>query len=359
MKRLSTVWLALFVGVVAAPTGNTQESKPPPKVSTSTGIYDVQSPDDIHNFSAKEIRELVRMENGRAQNVSTNPHPVLVYCFEERTFRYTGGKYKDAEIKYRLRTPKTTRYGRKYPLIVHLHGNGDDSLTHSHPLLPILIGPEQQDFFMLATQGPRGEERGWYFRATKDGPLDVTMAALEHVIANNPIDPQRITVTGISGGGWGAWEMILRHPDVFAGAVPTACGAPQQFHRLAALTRTPVWAFGNRGDRQVDFESLQNAKRAIHNAGGSMAFTEIDRSGHNAWRPAMEEYDCIRWALAQKRGSWFAPAPGVVVREPTSLLLVFVMYILPVALIVFLLWSTICEWVTTAWQSIVERLGNG
>jgi len=84
-----------------------QELERPRKVSTSTGIYDVQSRDDIHKFSAKEVRELVRLENQRWQGVDTFPHPILVYCFEERTFHYTGGKFQNEEITYRLRPPKT------------------------------------------------------------------------------------------------------------------------------------------------------------------------------------------------------------------------------------------------------------
>lgn len=359
MKWLSTVWLLWCSLVLAMPMGNAQGLKPPQRVSTSTGIYDVTSPDDIHKFSASEIRQLVRMENGRSQGVHTFPHPILVYCFEERTFRYTGGKYRDTEVVYRLRTPRTIRHGKKYPLIIHLHGHGDDSLTHAHPALPLLIGPAQQDFFMLVTQAPRtGTDAGWYFRPTKDGPLDVLVAAMEHVIAENPIDEARITVTGISSGGWATWELLQRYPDLFAGAVPTACGAPYQPQRLTVLRRTPIWSIVNRGDRQVDTHSILTAMHVINNAGGSMAFTETDALGHNAWRPAVENYKCLQWMLAQKRGNWFSPPPGAIVHQPNSLLLVLVMFVLPLSIIAFLLWETICEWVPTVRQSITERIGG-
>ena len=359
MKWASTVWLMLFLLVIAVQTSNAQELKPPQRVSTSTGIYDVESPDDIHKFSATEIRELVRMENERRQSANTSPHPILVYCFEERTFQYTGGKYKDAPITYRLHTPKTIRYGRKYPLIVHLHGHGDDSLTHLHPALPLLIGPAQQDFFMLITQAPRtGTDAGWRFLSTKDGSLDVLMAAMEHVITENPIDTERITVTGISSGGWATWALLQRYPDLFAGAVPTACGAPRQLPQLAALKQTPIWSIANKGDRRVNTDSILTTMHAINNAGGSMAFTETDALGHNAFGPAVENYKCLRWTLAQKRGNWFSPPPGAIIHKPNSLPLVFILFILPLSIIAFLLWGTICEWVETVWQSIMERIGS-
>ena len=338
---------------------NAQEAglEQPQRVETSIGIYDVQSRNDIHKFSASEIRELIRLENGRNQGADTVPHPVLIYCFEEKIFRYTNGKYQDAEIKYRLHTPKNIRFGRKYPLVVHLHGIGEagsdniSSLVHLHSVLPLMIGPGRQDFFMLVVQNPE-ETPGWFFRpSTQDGTLDVLVAAMEHVIRENPIDRRRITATGVSSGGWGVWELILRHPDIFAGAVPTACGAPHPTQRLAALNRTRIWSITNSGDGNSD--SIRTAMQVVNSSGGFMGHTEPNVEGHNAWRPAMEDYNCFQWMLAQKRGSWFSPPPGVIVHNnPRPLLLAFVFYIVPIAIIVYLLWGRLCEWIPIVFQSI-------
>jgi len=298
------------------------------------------------------------MEGKRPQGANTVPHPVLVYCFDERFFWYTGGKYQNTEIKYRLHTPKTIRFGRKYPLIVHLHGTGEagsnntTSLVHLHSALPVMIGPERQDFFMLVVQCP-SETPGWSFRPAKDGTLDVLMAAIEHVVAENSIDKRRIAVTGISSGGWGTWELIMKYPAMFSGAVPIACGAPSQQQRMASLKTTPVWAFANRGEidsGKVNAESVHAAIRVINRSGGSMAFT-VPNHGRNARKPAMEGY--FRWMLAQKRGSWFAPPPGIFVyNSPYSLPLVPVMYVLPFAIIVFFAWERICELFSIMYQSV-------
>jgi len=117
--------------------------------------------------------------------LSGNAHgskPVNIYdCFDEKTFQYTGGKYNNAEINYRLHSPENIRHGRKYPLIVHLHGIGEagadntHSLLHLHSIFPVLTGPESEDFFMLVTQCPR-ETPGWSFRPSQDGTLDVLVA---------------------------------------------------------------------------------------------------------------------------------------------------------------------------------------
>ena len=357
-KKLSAaaVWLTLLLSTLTLYDQALYAQEPQPqRVSTSTGIYDVQSRSEIHQFSAEEIRELVRMENRRTQNVSTHPHPILVYCFNERTFQYTGGKYQDEAITYRLRVPKNIRFGRKYPLVIHLHGMGDDSLTHAQSVLPMLIGPDQQDFFMLVPQAPRtGSDRGWFFRpSSKDGTLDVLVALMEHVIANNPIDKRRISVTGISSGGWGTWELIQRYPDMFAGAVPAACGAPPPSPRLNALTQTPVWIFNKERDHRRFRESIHEVMRVVNVSGGSMVSTEISTPCSHAWQPAMDDYNAFQWMLAQKRGSWFSPLPGVIVKNnPRSALLAFIMYIMPVGIIVFLLRGTLYGWALTAYQYV-------
>jgi predicted peptidase len=193
-----------------------------------------------------------------------------------------------------------------------------------------MIGSEQQDFFLLVVQCPT-DNPGWSFRpGTKDGTLDVLTAAIEHVIDNNPIDKKRITVTGISSGGHGTWLLLSQNPDMFAGAVPTSCGAPSGIPRASALKQTPIWVIAN---QDVPPDSTMQAERVINSSGGSMAFTYNNAQGHNAWKPAMEKYDCFRWLLAQKRGGWFLPPPGVIVHKPHSLLFLFAMLLVPLLLI--------------------------
>jgi hypothetical protein len=123
--------------------------------------------------------------------------------------------------------------------------------------------------------------------------------------------------------------------------------------KLAALTRTPVWSIINRGD--VNPESIQIAMRVINGAGGSMGMTKTDTPGHNAWTPAMENYNSIQWMLAQKRGGWFVPPPGTIIHnKPRSFLFMFALYALPLAIIIYLTRETVREWVSTTYQSVRE-----
>jgi predicted esterase len=361
-KQWSVISVVLLSSILVAFVGNAQDVSKPQMVSTSIGIYDVKSRDEIHKFSTSEIRKLVQMEKERGHGLGTLPHPVLIYCFDEKSFQYTGGQYQDAEIQYRLHSPKNIRSGRKYPLIIHLHGNGESgvdnisSLIYLDSILPVLIGPESEDFFVLVTQCP-SKTTGWSFHSAKDGTLDVLMAAMEHVIAENPIDKKRISITGVSSGGWGVWELLARYPDTFAGAVPTSCGAPSHLSRFSALKKTQVWSFINREDTMIDPESTRTVMRMINESGGSMLLTECDAPSHNAWIPAMDTYNSFRWMIAQKRGSWFSPPPGTVVHNKSkSFFPILLKFVFPLVIIVFLSWGTICGQVSSVWQAVRERL---
>ena len=336
---ISLLILAAFPIVLGADDTALEKSRPdkPRKVETSVGIYDVKSKDEIQRFTAEEVRELVRMEDKRVAGASVQPHPILVYCFEERSFQYTGGKYDNAEIKYRLHVPKNIKAGKKYPLAVHLHGIGEAgdntpmSLAHLHSLLPLMIGPEQEDFFLLVLQCP-SNDRQWNFKEEKDGNLDVVRALTDHVVRENPVDEQRLSVFGLSSGGAGVWELILANPEKFAAAVPVSSTFPGNYKATAGLNQTAIWSFINHGDGGVVLPPIHAAMQLIDQAGGFVKLTQFDLGGHAAWRPAMDKYNCFSWMIAQKRGGWFNPPPERKIYRGRSLSNSFFAFFLPLTL---------------------------
>jgi predicted esterase len=208
-----------------------------------------------------------------------------------------------------LRVPQKIKPGKKYPLVIHLHGVGEAgndntlSLAHLHSILPLMIGEKQQDFFLLVTQCP-GNNRYWRSSENKDGNLDVALAAMENVINNYPIDEQRLSVFGLSSGGHGAWLLLLKCPEKFAAAAIASISAPDSPY-LSKLTSFPIWTFRNKNDKAASVESIREARRIINGSGGFMKLTQFDLDGHAAWHPVMDEYNCFSWMIAQKRGGWF------------------------------------------------------
>ena len=340
-KRRQTTVMIFGLAIILPTTLGADDPvpTPPQKVETSVGIYDVQSKDDLLNFTAEEIRELVRIEDDRIRGAGKPPHPVLVYCFEERSFQYTGGKYDNAEIKYRLHVPQKIVPGKKYPLVVHLHGSGEAgndntlSLAHLHSILPIIAGPEQLDFFLLVTQSSVEDSANWSFSKKQDGNLDIAFAAMEDVIRKCPIDEKRLSVFGLSSGGYGVWQILEKRPEVFAAAVPVSIApASYYYDALPQLKNVAIWTFKNSGDAGVSVSEIRKAMEYINGSGGYMKLTQFDQGGHAAWRPAMDEYNCFAWMIAQKRGGWFNPPPERKVYQGRSLFESFYAFFLPLML---------------------------
>ena len=87
-------------------------------------------------------------------------HPAMLPLFRSMILHYTGGSYKNAPIRFRLHTPEPYQEGKKYPLVVWLHGageSGSDNLNQMsllHAIIPYLVGPKKRDFFLLLPQCP-------------------------------------------------------------------------------------------------------------------------------------------------------------------------------------------------------------
>src|SRR5258706_2840708 len=122
----------------------------------------------------------------------------------------------------------------KFPLILFLHGSGDRGddlaqLGHSGPLKVateddalgrILRGhadPKWKNvpgFILVCPQCPAGE--WWSAQQLAD--------VLDEVAGNYRVDLDRVYITGVSMGGYGAWELAVEFPERFAAIVPI-CGA--------------------------------------------------------------------------------------------------------------------------------------
>src|SRR5205823_8592635 len=92
-------------------------------------------------------------------------------------------------------------------------------------------------FLVVSPQCPLGAH--W-------NPRDV-IALLDELIETEAVDIVRVYLTGMSMGGYGAWETAIAFPDRFAALAPVCGGGdPRQVARIKHL---PVWAFhGERDD---------------------------------------------------------------------------------------------------------------
>ena len=78
---------------------------------------------------------------------------------------------------------------------------------------------------------------------------DGLIALLDEIISLYPVDEKRIYLTGLSMGGYGAWDLASKHPERFT-AIATVCsgGVTEKAHVLKNL---PIWAFHGAKDNIV------------------------------------------------------------------------------------------------------------
>ncbi len=120
------------------------------------------------------------------------------------------------------------------------------------------------------------------------------------------IDPHRRYLTGLSMGGYGAWDAAERWPDYWAALAPIAgAGDPSLAYRLVGL---PTWAFHSADDPVVPVTGSRDMIDAIRAAGGHPKYTEYANLGHGEWlapytimnRPS-PTIDFFSWLFAQHR----------------------------------------------------------
>jgi len=233
--------------------------------------------------------------------------------FEEGSLTYTGGPYKEEVFKYQLLRPAKVEPGKVYPLVFFLHGageRGDDNRVQLKYLPDYMAEPKMREAypcFLIAPQCRKGKQ--WVnapWGAKKSTPmaekpsdqLQVAIRILEGAMRDLPVDRKRIYLTGLSMGGYGTWELAMRHPDWFACAAPLCGGGDERgAKRLVGL---PIWAFHGGKDGVVPTVRSQVMTAAIREAGGTVKYTELEGMGHGIWNHVYRDpKGVIPWMFQQ------------------------------------------------------------
>jgi len=232
--------------------------------------------------------------------------------------------YKDAQGKtllYRLLVPKgydatdAAAAKRKYPLILFLHGAGERGGDNERQLLhPDVLNFATAKYaaanpaFLVAPQCPAGQkwvDVNWWQKPhhkTPEKPAEsmrLTLELMDALAEEFPIDPDRVYVTGLSMGGYGTFDALVRRPGYWAAAVPLCGGADDA--RAKDFAQVPIWVFHGSKDGAVPVERSRSAVEALKTAGGSPKYTEYEGAGHGIWKRAYAEPELAEWLFRQKR----------------------------------------------------------
>ena len=239
---------------------------------------------------------------------------VLNMFFEDRTFVAQDGTV----LKYRLYVPYDYDESKEYPFLTFLHGAGERGSNNEGNMrhMPLnwfsLENSPFWDAIVLAPQCPDGQK--WVDTNWEDGgyrmddiPISNELTAVVEIIdlveATFPTDLDRYYVSGLSMGGFGTWDMIMRFPDRFAGAVPLCGGA--DYKQAYKLVDMPIWTIHHKNDTTVPFHGTKEMVVALEMLGSTSIIYEewthkIDHS-HNVWDAASKNAEIWTWLFSQTK----------------------------------------------------------
>lgn len=217
--------------------------------------------------------------------------------------RYEASVTRRHALNYLLHLPReyATQTDRRWPLILFLHGAGergtDVQWVAKHGPPKLAAAGQDLPAVIVSPQCPANQR--W-----DDAVL---LGLLDHVLATRRIDTNRVSLTGLSMGGYGTWSLGLRHPERFSALAPI-CGGGNIIDILlsgprgADLKKMPIRVFHGAKDPVVPLAESQRLVDALRRGGHpSVELTVYPEAGHDSWSETYANPEFFRWILAQTR----------------------------------------------------------
>lgn len=282
MKFCRTALATALVAVLAASPASAQSAFPP----------------DAANANANADADANAVTLALESKVSAAPQTGQ----RARTFEGKLANGRQAKLNYLLFLPAS--YGqapeRKWPLLVFLHGSrevGRDVNRVKRAIVPQLVEENPEFPFIVVSPQAPSMQNGWY------PSLKAIEALLDELQASLAVDPDRIYLTGLSMGGYGAWALAMDDPDRFAAIAPVVSGYFYNARQLCELKDKPIWIFGAKRDRNVPLKESERVVAALKACGANPKFTVFENATHDQGSElAYTTTEIFEWLLQQRRG---------------------------------------------------------
>jgi predicted peptidase len=197
-------------------------------------------------------------------------------------------------LRYRLYLPSDyATPGTRWPLVLFLHGAGErgsDLALLDRTGLTKLAAERSLPFVLVAPQV--SSEEIW------STPALATL--LDRLVSQLSIDLDRVYLTGLSMGGFGAWDLATTQPERFAALVSISGGGNPV--SACRLRHVPVWLVHGQQDDVIPVEESELLARRLQTCGGRVRLTVYPDAGHDAWSRTYGDPAFFEWLLAQRRG---------------------------------------------------------
>jgi phospholipase/carboxylesterase len=195
-----------------------------------------------------------------------------------------------------------------YPLLIWLHGAGDDE-SQLKRIMPLV---SMRNYVAIAPRAPHGVDPAtgtplcaW---PTSGNPLPVdrwtvseqlVFDAIELAQARFNISPRRIFIAGFDGGGTMAFRLAMDYPQRFAGVL-SLCGrfpsGQTPLKRIALARQVPIFLACGRDSRRYASAEVCEHLKLFHSAGMNVSLRQYP-CGHEMVPAMLGDMD--RWIMEQ------------------------------------------------------------
>ncbi|GJM63138.1 alpha/beta hydrolase-fold protein [Persicobacter diffluens] len=235
-------------------------------------------------------------------------------AFEKQVYYAQGDS-----LLYQILLPNDFQEGKKYPLILFLHGAGErgddnekqlklggslfesDSVQQDYPA--IIVFPQCPEGTMWTARQKQKDRKGdWRFNFPvpehPPKPSEMVNALVDSLRSGTQVDPSRVYIMGISMGGIGTLEFLHRWPEKYAAAA-VICGGhnPQltgNYHQV------PIWFFHGGKDDVVPPAFSKAVFKRIKRKNKASRYTLYPEANHNSWDDALAEPQLLNWLFQFK-----------------------------------------------------------
>ncbi len=190
----------------------------------------------------------------------------------------------------------------KLPVIVFLHGAGESGLStpetvekvRVHGIPKLFCADADYKGLRVITVSPQCTDGLVWDQITLQ-LMDFIRAA----VAQFGGDEARVSLTGLSMGGFGTWSQACLFPDFYRRLAPV-CGGGVSWRVDDRFKGKQIRVYHSVDDDSVPFDfSVIMVKQAVE-AGADVEFLTYTREGHGCWTRAYGETDLIEWLAFAK-----------------------------------------------------------
>lgn len=229
---------------------------------------------------------------------------LLLTCFcklNAQTMTQQVFTVNNSTVNYWLYTPENQ--AENLPLLVYLHG-GSGKGNDLNALLAL------EGFPKYLNDGELGKLNAYVIipQLSKNvmGWSNIAATLRELIVktlSSYKCDNTRVSITGHSMGGTGAWDIAARFPNLFYRIAPLSGSIKNTAENIEALKSSTIWAIVGSDDDIVDPQISIDFVDALNST--SAQITVIDGAGHFDIPQAYlsDEYRLVDWLLGTKEDS--------------------------------------------------------